>query len=1455
MSSSSDSRSRRNLRSVRLLATVLLAGLLVYALSKASVAVAENLDSDVSLYLPFDGSAEAKASRGDPKPKVGGAPAYVEGVSSQAVVVGGKDRLVYNVKGNFDVRQGTCTLWAAPRDWTAGVDTFQFLVSFLNNSANVDYLVYKICDSPTMTFLVRNSDAAARILSKGILSWGPNQWHFLAIAWDDKVYRLFVDGKLVTEQTIIALPPAGWEQMVVGTAYPSWGRLGDHKTAIDELRVYSRSLTAEEIRKQYNDDIASSATLQQTLASQQSKESEKRMANLALASNGAIVLTSSFADYRASYSDNAIDGDEDTAWRSWDNEMPQWVEVRWAYPVIATSVAFREIEPSHTTAFEVQAWDAAGKWRTVKQVNAVAAGQDGRAVCEFPPVTTDRLRLLVKGNDGPYTQYTEVEVSGPPQVNVGSLRPFWKGYHIWYPEPGEQVIQEPRYFRTTFDLGEKEQVTSAFIQLYTNDLYEVFVNGKQVAKGFKIMGPVSVGEHVRPGKNCLAFIATPTSQPGWPNMALTADLTINTDRETRYVTTDKSMKVSREASEGWMQAGFDDSKWQTPFIVARVGEGVWGRLAYADRAAREQMIVEKVELPTMKIKPGTTTSIRLRLRPAQPLVNDYVLVYQAGEESVLPGNGDYTVSRGTCLPPVPTSKWPADQTTTVEIPITLPACTPDGDVPVRVEGLNIRQGRGLDLVDAAHKRLATLGSLKVDRFGAPVSLSAKPLTARVTREAPVRAFEFDGKATQPLVWAYENPTCEKIHLSSQTGIHLYQARGYPLQPDGTPERNQKLCMLLDQHIRSILSVDKDAKFIVMLDLRPSPLWLTQHPEARLITAFAKLGPQSYFSKEHLALVLDHLRTVIRYMQSRPYANRIFSYDLTTCGTPDSALGGNDENLFEKDRAKLTMGDYNPQAIAAFRDWLKQKYHGNVADLQAAWHDPQVTFETAQVTNEQLTREGTDGGVFRDPVQNAAAADYFEFLSGGILRFIFKLGEFAKQETGGRALTGNYYGYDVAHLTGYNLPGSVQQDNNFELDAAMKSDLFDYYAMVTSYSHRLAGTHFEPQHSVASMDLHRRMYLGELDIRTLTAEVCNWGRQRSVRESVEMMKRDLAEKIMYGHAAWFADWASHGLRGVGYFVEPNLLKVIGQSRQIYQDTMKEPRPGVAEIAVFVSGKAWFHHDLYYAPPLYNNLIRRTLFEQLPHIGVPYDVYRLEDLGNEQVRKQYKLYILLNPFALNAEDQKNVDALKRGGKTLLWFYAPGYLNPGHGLSVEGIQRATGIIAAAKSGKEVMECRVIEDSHSITKGIAKGTVERVEGYGEVISNQLHPTALGPVFYLNDPQATSLGTYPDGKPALAVRDFGNWRSVYSAVPYVDTALLRNIAQYAGVHLYCVPGPVVMANGPFLMIHKGYDSADTLAVDLPAARTVVDLYEGKTLATKAKRFNLEGKGCRTFFLNLSAGR
>ncbi len=1429
---------------------------LLFAVAAGQAGAAE--PNGVLLHLPFDGAAAARTAAGEFAPRVGGAPAYVEGVVGQAIVVGGKDRLAYPAAGAFDPRQGACTFWAAPQDWTAGVETFQFLVSFLNTRGNVDFLLYKVHNAPLLTFLARDAAGSARVLDKGILSWRRGEWHHVAATWDAKQYRFYLDGKRVAEQPALAVPAEGWQQIVVGTAYPGWAKLGEEKTAIDEVRVYDRPLAPEEIDRQVSAAREASPVLRRRLAERAAMEARRKRENLALAANGAIVLTSSFADYHAGYSDNAIDGDPDTGWRSFDNEMPQWLEVRWEYPVTANALAFTEVRPSRTTAFSVQAWEGKGTWRVVQRVTAVQADEDGRMACEFPPVSTSRLRLVVEGQAAPNTHYTEVEVMGPAQVNVGALRPFWKGYHIWYPEPDQLVRQEPRCFRTTFEVGAQEKVQSAFVQLYTNDLYTVFLNGKEVAKGFKRLDPVSVGQHVRPGKNSLAVLATPTSQPGWPNMALTADLTINTDARTQYVTTDRTWRVSRESPAGWEQPDFDDGKWEAPFLVGRVGDAVWGRLAYTDRAAREPMRVEQVEMPARPLRPGDTATLRLHLRPLRPLKDDFVLVWEAGDRSVLPGSGDYTVCRGSVLPPVPTSQWPADKETVVEIPIPLPAFAPDGEIPVRVEGLNTGAGRGLKLVDAAGQAMATVGTLDVDRFTTPGArlvagsvMLPGSLEARVTREAPVLAFEWNGEARPPIMWAYECPTFEKIHLSAGTGVHLYQARGYPLQPDGTPERVERLCRLLDQHITSILRVDRDAYVLVMLDLRPSPAWRAQHPEAALVTASGKTGPHSYFTKEHRALVLDALRAVIRHVRAQPYAGRVFSYQLCTCGDPDSVLGGIDDNLFQKERAKLTLGDYNPQAIAAFRAWLREKYQGDLKKLRAAWRDAGVTFETARPDNAVLCREGAGGGIFRDPAAGGMPADYFQFLSGGILRFLFQLAACTREETGGRALTGNYYGYDVAALRGYNVVGSTLQNNNFELDSAMKSDLFDYYAMVPSYNHRLAGSHFEPQHATASMRLHKRMYVAELDTRSVTAEARQWGRQRSVRESVEMMKRDLGEKILHGHAAWFADWDGHGLRGAGYFTDPDLLGAIARCQEIYRETLKTPRPDAAQIAVFVSGKAWFHHEPYTAPPLYNNLVRHFLFEQIGHIGAPYDVYRLEDLPAVSARRQYRLLILLNAFALDAQDRKAIEGAKRDGRTILSFYAPGYVDPARGLDAAGIGAVTGIGVAVKPGKEVMECRVAPGEHPIVAGLAPGNVQRVLPYYEAISDELHPTAFAPMFAVADPGATVLGAYPDGKPALAVRDFGAWRSVYSAVPAMDAALLRNIARYAGVHLYCAPGPVVMAHGPFLMIHKGYEGDAKLTVDLPAARTVTDLYTGKVLAEKTQRLELDAPGCRTYLLEL----
>jgi hypothetical protein len=343
----------------------------------------------------------------------------------------------------------------------------------------------------------------------------------------------------------------------------------------------------------------------------------------------------------------------------------------------------------------------------------------------------------------------------------------------------------------------------------------------------------------------------------------------------------------------------------------------------------------------------------------------------------------------------------------------------------------------------------------------------------------------------------------------------------------------------------------------------------------------------------------------------------------------------------------------------------------------------------------------------------------------------------------------------------------------------------------------------------------------------------------------MLKRDLSFVFMEGQAAWFADWSVPGTRGVGYFSDSAVRGVITKTRDIYEQTLNVDRTSKAEIAVIVSGKAWFDHDVYYPSPIYNNLIAMTMWSQLSHIGAPYDVYRLHDRDNDFVQDHYKLYIFINAFTLDAQDRAAIASLK--GKTMLWFYAPGYVDHATGLSVDGIAHVTGMNVAAKAEKELMQYSITDPDTPILDGIEAGSMYRFHPYGYEISNKLHPPVLGPVFYIDDPSALTLATYPDGRAAMAVKG----DTIYCAVPYMDRALLRNIAVAAGVHMYTDAGPVVKAHGPFVMVHKGYDR-DTAPLYLLHDATAIDLYTGQTMRSENATISLTDSRVRTWLLRIN---
>ena len=357
----------------------------------------------------------------------------------------------------------------------------------------------------------------------------------------------------------------------------------------------------------------------------------------------------------------------------------------------------------------------------------------------------------------------------------------------------------------------------------------------------------------------------------------------------------------------------------------------------------------------------------------------------------------------------------------------------------------------------------------------------------------------------------------------------------------------------------------------------------------------------------------------------------------------------------------------------------------------------------------------------------------------------------------------------------------------------------------------------------------------------------------MKETVAVFQRDLASTICQGFGCWHSDMGKgDGRAGIGWFNHPEICGAIAKMNEICKTGLSRERVRTAEVAVFISGHTWYYHDVYNAQNIYNNLVMRVIYNEMPRIGAPFDVYQMNDLKDDTIQKKYKLYVFINPYYMSAEEAQSVERLKRGGKTLFWFYAPGYVNRATGLVAGNISNTTGIIIKKKpEPREEMQYSVTNTNHLVTQEMDPKSVLKAAGFGYPLAQKMHPTAFGPVFYADDPKAVALAAYPDGRTAVAAKDMGAWKSVYCAMPYADKHLIRGVARYAGVHLYCPVDVVMDADNRLVMVHNGFEGVKNIVVRLPQKQTVYDAWTGESVGRDTDRIAVKLEDCRTRLFRL----
>ena len=189
--------------------------------------------------------------------------------NKNAVTLSGSEVLDYGMKGNFDPRQGTVSLWVSPVNWKPSEPVFQRF--FTATQPGFVFMIYKYLVPGQLLFYIQFRDqnkkqhvytASAIIQDR---DWTANKWHKLDVTWDSKGMKLYIDGvqpKVVTGRSPHSIPTTVFKTPLTFPDASAKGRIflsekvangkyfkRESITAFDELKIYNRPLTAEEIKK------------------------------------------------------------------------------------------------------------------------------------------------------------------------------------------------------------------------------------------------------------------------------------------------------------------------------------------------------------------------------------------------------------------------------------------------------------------------------------------------------------------------------------------------------------------------------------------------------------------------------------------------------------------------------------------------------------------------------------------------------------------------------------------------------------------------------------------------------------------------------------------------------------------------------------------------------------------------------------------------------------------------------------------------------------------------------------------------------------------------------------------------------------------------------------------------------------------------------------------------------
>ncbi|CEK12528.1 hypothetical protein CWRG_00072 [Chthonomonas calidirosea] len=643
----------------------------------------------------------------------------------------------------------------------------------------------------------------------------------------------------------------------------------------------------------------------------------------------------------------------------------------------------------------------------------------------------------------------------------------------------------------------------------------------------------------------------------------------------------------------------------------------------------------------------------------------------------------------------------------------------------------------------------------------------------------------------------EAKVLQEIRQAAKSGIHLHSTL---IELPCPLSEASEILEIIDSRLRSILEADPEGFVMPRLVFYPAPGWRREYPLEMSTYADGTTGDPSITSQRFWQECERSLQTLIEHLRLQPWGERVFGYHLERGEWFQPADLGFDRSMANRD---------------AFRDWLRERYQGSLIALRAAWFDGDVQFHTAEIP--ALPTKPDPMRAFFETRRERHLIDFMEFTSETTARRIISLARAVKRATAYRALVSVCYGYTFEFTHGYS--------GHLALDRLLAERCIDLICGPPSYRDRKPGGAASFPAPVDSMWLHGKLWLSEDDTKThlalpnKTPDDFN-PRLTDARQTEQAQLRTIGRALVHRTAVgWMDLWGEGWLDDEAIWKRLKLFASIVSAPGIPR---KDP-----EVVVLIDEKSLLHIQRG------EGFFRRFTIEMrdvVQRCGVEYGLYLQSDVTSPNFPTDGKLYIFLNPFRLTTEQRAAIrEKLHSGKKTLVWLYAPGTCEAKPRAS-SGMEETAfdvvGLRLRLQPWSSEMGSRVVQTSHPITERLT----DLEFGYRE---------RLNPSFYVDDPDAIVLAEYIEtGLPSVAVKQLGDWKSVFIGETVLPLELLRGICRFAGVHLWVSEGEhIVEAGSGWIVLHATQDGRCVLR--LPAPTALYDLAQCRLLSQETAEYAL----------------